>query len=72
MKFFRQIVTDYDNQTYDTGRSAAVFLIISMTIMEAISIYQGHEFRAMEFGGGVAAVLGALGLAIAGDNHRRP
>lgn len=72
MRFFRELLTDYDNQTYDTGRSIAVFLVVSMTVMEAFVIYRGQPFDAGSFGGGMAAVLACLGAAIAGDNHRRP
>jgi hypothetical protein len=70
--FLRDIVTDYDSKTYDTGRCVAVFLILAMTCLQAVSTYKSGVFDAMAFGGGAAAVLGALGLAIAGDNHKRP
>lgn len=72
MKLLREILTDYDSKTYDTGRSVAVFLILALSVLQAISTYRTGVFDAMAFGGGAAAILGALGLAIAGDNHKRP
>lgn len=73
MKWCKDILTDYDNQTYDTGRVIAVFLVLSMTILEIFVVaWRGQPFDAGAFGGGMAAVLACLGAAIAGDNHRRP
>ena len=72
MKLFRDILTDYDGQTYDTGRCLAVGIIVSMTAFEAFSVWNGKIFDAQGYGAGVAAVLAALGCAIFGDNHKRP
>lgn len=70
----RDLITDYDGKTADTGRSLAVFLVAVMSALQAYATYHSptHAFDAGTFGGGVAAILGALGIAIAGDNHRRP
>lgn len=72
MKLFRDILTDYDGQTYDTGRCLAALIVVSMLSFEAWSLWRGAPFNPAELGGGLAAVLGCLGAAIAGDNHRRP
>lgn len=72
MKWLRDILTDYDGTTYDTGRCVGVFLIASMVVFEAVAVWHGKAFDAQEFGVGVAAILTAIGLAIAGDNHKRP
>jgi hypothetical protein len=71
-KFVKDILTDYDGETYDTGRSIAVFLVTSLTIMQAYAVFRGSEFKPMEYGGGVAAIMACLGVAIAGDNANRP
>ena len=72
MKFLRDILTDYDGKTYDTGRTLAVFVVASLTIMQAWAVYKGGVFDALAYGGGVAAVIACLGAAIAGDNAKRP
>lgn len=72
MKFLRDIATDYDGKTYDTGRSLALFCVASLTIMQAYSVYRGAAFDPMAYGGGVAAIIACLGVAIFGDNHKRP
>lgn len=72
MRWLRQAVTDYDNHTVDTGRLIAVFLVCSMVLLQAWATYKSGTFDPMAFGGGTAAVLAALGVAIAGDNHKRP
>ena len=71
-RFLREILTDYDNKTYDTGRSIAVYLICCMSALQAFATWKSGAFDAMAFGGGCAAILACLGVAIAGDNHKRP
>ena len=71
MKPIKDILTDYDNQTYDTGRVLAVFVVASMTAMQGWAVWKGGSFDAGAYGAGVAAVIGALGIAIFGDNAKR-
>lgn len=72
-KWAKDIVTDYDGTTYDTGRSLAVFLCVSVVGLETYwVVVKGQPFDAQAFGAGVAAILACLGAAILGDNHRRP
>lgn len=72
MKLLHDIVTDYDGATYDTGRVLAVTIIAALLIFEAIAVANSHTFDVQAFGTGMAAVLAALGVAIGGDNHKRP
>jgi len=72
VKLFRDILTDYDGTTYDTGRVVAVALVASMIAFESVAVWHGKTFDPQAFGIGMASILGALGAAIAGDNHRRP
>jgi hypothetical protein len=72
MKLLRDILTDYDSQTYDTGRVLAVFCVLSLTAMQGWAVLKGGTFDAMAYGGGVAAIVACLGVAIFGDNAKRP
>jgi hypothetical protein len=72
MKLIRDILTDYDGQTYDTARVMAVAIIAAMLTFQAFAVWHSHSFDVQSFGMGMASVLGALGIAIAGDNHKRP
>jgi len=68
----KDIVTDYDNETYDTGRVLAVSVVLSMLVMQGWSVWKSGTFDPAAFGAGVAAVIAALGVAIFGDNAKRP
>lgn len=72
MKFIRDNLTDYDGRTYDTGRSLAWFCVLSVTIMQGWTVYHGGTFDPMAYGGSVAAIIACLGVAIFGDNAKRP
>jgi hypothetical protein len=71
-RFLRDILTDYDGRTYDTGRSLAVFVVTAMTAMQAWAVFKGNTFNPTEYGTGVAAIIASLGVAIFGDNAKRP
>jgi len=68
----KDIVTDYDNETYDTGRVLAVCVVLSMLVMQGVAVWKSGSFDPSAFGTGVAAVIAALGVAIFGDNAKRP
>lgn len=72
MSRFKHLLTDYDNKTYDTGRCVAVFLVVMIVVFQAWNLVLGRPFDPLAFGGGCATILGSLGIAIAGDNFRRP
>lgn len=72
MKWLRDNLTDYDGKTYDTGRCLAWFCVASLTIMQAFSVYKGAAFDPMGYAGGCAAIVACLGVAIYGDNAKRP
>lgn len=71
-KIVKDNLTDYDGSTYDTGRCIAWFCVASLTIMQGFAVAKGGAFDPMAYGGGVAAVIACLGVAIFGDNARRP
>lgn len=72
MKLLKDILTDYDGQTFDTGRCIGVGIVLAMLVFEAFGVYHARTFDAQAFGAGMGAVLAALGVAIGGDNHKRP
>jgi hypothetical protein len=43
-----------------------------MTILQCVSLFTGGTFDPMAYGGGVAAVIACLGVAIFGDSKGRP
>ena len=68
----KDIITDYDNETYDTGRTLAVAVVLAMVAMQGWAVWKSGAFDPAAFGTGVAAVIAALGVAIFGDNAKRP
>lgn len=66
---FQHIMTDYDNETFDTGRVIVVFVgiivllvTLAMTAVAGLQVYNSPEvkFDFLNFGGGVAALLGGF------------
>ena len=71
--FWKHISTDYDNKTFDTGRSLVICVVLSMIFMEGWDvIMHTAKFDSQAFGTGVAAILAGLGAYIFGDNTKRP
>lgn len=77
MKFeglvLKHILTDYDNETYDTGRVLAFFYFLSAVVFmgwSVIHLSQPFDAQAYLVGGG--GFLGGLGVYLFGDNTRRP
>lgn len=52
----KHALTERDNQTWDIVRLAAVYAIVSMSVME----FCVKDFNALAFGTGVAAILAAV------------
>lgn len=71
--FWKHISTDYDNQTFDTGRVIGIVVILSMIFLQTWDIVaHAAKFDPQSYGGGVAAILAGLGAYIFGDNSKRP
>jgi len=71
--FWKHLATDYDNQTFDTGRVIVIAVIISMITMQGWDVIaHAAKFDPQGYGAGVAAVLAGLGAYIFGDNTKRP
>ena len=70
--FWKHISTDRDNETFDTGRSLVIVVILSMIFMESWDvIWHGTKFDPQSFGTGVAAILVGLGAYVFGDTKNQ-
>ena len=64
----RELVTDFDNRTYDTGRLVGVFAVLAMTAISAWDVIVNKAvFRAYELGVGIGVILGAVAVYIPAD-----
>ncbi len=63
-KFFKDILTGKDNQTYDMGRLLWVQGAISYCIIAFFAVYKGQHWDPIAFGSGFAAILAAGGAAL--------
>ena len=71
--FWKHISTDYDNQTFDTGRVIGIVVILSMIFMQLWDVIDhSAKFDPQGYGAGVAAILAGLGAYLFGDNAKRP
>ena len=62
--FWKHLVTDYDNRTFDTGRSLVVIVILNMYVFQGWDlIVHGSSFNPQSFG---------TGAYLFGDNAKRP
>ena len=68
----KDILTDYDNRTYDTGRVVAVFYFLSAVLFTGWTVYHGQYFDPQAYLVGGGGFLGGLGIYLFGDNHKRP
>lgn len=66
--FFKHLMTDNDNETFDIGRTVVFFVVASMVFMQGWDvIVHATKFDAQSFGAGVSALLIGLGAYIFGD-----
>jgi hypothetical protein len=63
-RFFHDLFTGTDNDTYDIGRVLWFQSIQAFMILSGYALYQGWEFDPIAWGGGLAALLGGGGAAI--------
>lgn len=66
--FFKYLLTDNDNETFDIGRAVVFFVVISMVFMQGWDVVvHATKFDPQAFGAGVSALLIGLGAYIFGD-----
>jgi hypothetical protein len=70
-RILKQITTDYDNVTFDTGRTIAVIYFLSAIIFQGFSLYHGGAFDAQSYLVGGGGFLAGLGAYLFGDNHKK-
>lgn len=69
LQIFRQMMTSYDNKTYDTGRILAIFYFLSTIVFQAWTVFHGGPFDAQGYLVGGGAFLGGLGIYLFGDKE---
>jgi hypothetical protein len=65
MKFFRDLFTERNNETYDLVRVLATlgfFMFVFLCVYEMIN--HCHDFQLFEASGGMAAILAAIGGSV--------
>lgn len=73
VRLLRNIITDYDNETFDTGRALVVAVILAMCFLAGWDVVvHGAAFIPQEFGTGAGALLVGLGAYLFGDGKSRP
>jgi len=73
-KFFRDILTGCDNQTYDVGRVGMFIGLISLIGLEIQQIIITHQisFNPINFATAVGIILGAGGAALKLKENTEP
>ena len=61
-KFFKDILTGVDKQTYDQGRVTCLMSFISYYIYAAANLVLGHPWQALDFAGGLTAIAVGFGI----------
>jgi hypothetical protein len=69
LKMLRQMLTSYDNKTYDTGRILATVYFLSTIIFTAWVVFHGGPFDPQGYLVGGGAFLGGLGVYLFGDKE---
>ncbi len=67
----KDLITDYDGETLETGRVAAVLGILTFIGLSVwVVVMQGKDFDMLSFGGGFGALVGGLGIYLMGDKSK--
>jgi hypothetical protein len=66
MKFFKDMLTEDDNQTFCLARFCTFVAVASFVIIGFIHVYRGGVFDFSQFGMGIGSVLGGGGVLIGG------
>lgn len=69
-KALKQILTSYDNQTYDTGRVLAFLYFLSTIVFTGWVVFHGGAFNPQEYLVGGGGFLAGLGLYLFGDKEK--
>jgi len=64
------VLTSYDNQTFDTGRVLAFLYFLSTIIFQAWTVFHGGPFSPQDYLAGGGAFLAGLGIYLFGDKDK--
>ena len=71
-KLVKHILTDYDNATFDTGRTIAALFILSAMVYSGFDVLRnGHVFDPQAYLVGGGGFLAGLGMYLFGDGKGR-
>jgi hypothetical protein len=68
-KILQQILTSYDNKTFDTGRVLAFLYFISTIVFQAWTVFHGGPFDPQSYLVGGGGFLAGLGVYLFGDKE---
>ena len=68
-KAMRQILTSYDNTTYDTGRVLAFLYFLSTIVFQGWGVFHGVVFDPQAYLVGGGGFLAGLGVYLFGDKE---
>jgi hypothetical protein len=67
----KDLITDYDGETLETGRVAAIVGIAAFIVLAAWGVIaQGKDFDMQAFGIGFGSLVGGLGVYLMGDKSK--
>lgn len=70
-KLLHNWFTGTNNVEYELGRALWALSFLAMIIYQGYAIYKGQTFDALQFGGGVGAILAAGGMGVAVKDKAR-
>lgn len=70
IRILTNILTGYDNQTYDTGRFLAFCYFVSAIVFMGWDLYHGNKFDPQAYLSGGGVFLGGLGVYLFGDKDK--
>jgi hypothetical protein len=72
IRILTNILTGYDNQTYDTGRFLAFLYFVSTILFTAWDLHHGNKFDPQAYLVGGGGFLAGLGVYLFGDKSPLP
>ena len=67
----KDLITDYDGETLETGRVAAIVGIVAFIVLAAWGVIaQGKDLDMQAFGIGFGSLVGGLGVYLMGDKSK--
>jgi hypothetical protein len=64
-RILRDLFSGTDNNSIEMGRTLWALSVLAAIVLQGVAVAKGQPFNAIEFGGGVAALLAAGGFGVA-------